>query len=179
VGARPTRRPLQPEATGAAKEVTNWLKPSECVSRIGDSASVQAATKVNAEQISKRTMRRRTRQPFRGRLIRLGYRAKLSAQTLRRESGGSMYTRKAYATREAPRRGQSKDQLEAREGQAGRHGVAERFVVPLKLGNAGGGKGPQFKTDAIRGEGPGRLGNLQTPQRVQKLQMALRAKANA
>jgi hypothetical protein len=38
--------------------------------------------------------------------------------------------------------------------------VAERFVVPLKLGNSGGGKGPQFKTDAIRGEGPGRLGNL-------------------
>jgi hypothetical protein len=32
--------------------------------------------------------------------------------------------------------------------------VVERFVVPLKLGNAGGGKGPQFKTDAIRGEGP-------------------------
>src|SRR6266852_6414806 len=66
-----------------------------------------------------------------------------------------MYTRKAYATREAPRRGRSDDQLEAREGQAGRLGVAERFVVPLKPGNAGGGKGPQFKTDARRGEGPG------------------------
>jgi hypothetical protein len=57
--------------------------------------------------------------------------------------------------------------------------VAERFVVPLKLGNASGGKGPQFKTDAIRGEGPGRLGNLSTPQRVQKPQMALHAKAQA
>jgi hypothetical protein len=65
-----------------------------------------------------------------------------------------MYTRKAHETREAPRRGQH-DQLDAREGQAGRPGVAERFVVPLKPGNAGGGKGPQFKTDAIRGEGPG------------------------
>src|SRR6266446_2744663 len=72
VGASPTRQPLQPEATGAATEVTNWLKPSECVSRIGDSASVQAATRVNAKQASKRTMRRPTRQPFRGRLIRLG-----------------------------------------------------------------------------------------------------------
>ena len=49
----------------------------------------------------------------------------------------------------------SDDQPEAREGQAGRPGVAERFVVPRKPGNAGGGKGPQFKTDAIRGEGPG------------------------
>ena len=49
----------------------------------------------------------------------------------------------------------SDDQPDAREGQAGRPGVAERFVVPLKPGNAGGGKGPQFKTDALRGEGPG------------------------
>src|SRR6476659_6075690 len=39
--------------------------------------------------------------------------------------------------------------------QAGRTAVAERPVVPLKPGNAGGGKGPQFKTDARRGEGPG------------------------
>jgi hypothetical protein len=39
-------------------EVTKWLKPSISVSRIGDSASVQAVTRVNAEQASKRTMRR-------------------------------------------------------------------------------------------------------------------------
>ena len=71
VGASPTRQPLQPEAIGAVMEVTKWLKPSISVSRIGDSASVQAATRVNAEQSSKRTMCRSTRQPFRGRLIRL------------------------------------------------------------------------------------------------------------
>src|SRR5271166_1338988 len=35
-------------------------------------------------------------------------------------------------------------QPDAREGHAGRCGVAERLVVPLKPGNAGGGKGPQF-----------------------------------
>ena len=51
-------------------EATKWLKPSISVSRIGGSASVQAATRVNAEQ-AKRTMRRPTRQPFRGRLLRL------------------------------------------------------------------------------------------------------------
>src|SRR5467141_2574336 len=49
----------------------------------------------------------------------------------------------------------SDDQPNAREGQVGRHGVAERFVLPLKPGNAGGGKGPQFKTDATSGEGFG------------------------
>src|SRR4051795_10425266 len=46
-------------------------------------------------------------------------------------------------------------QPEAREGPAGRRGVAERFVVPRKPGNAGGGKGPQFKADVGRSEGPG------------------------
>src|SRR5271170_5226751 len=55
VGASPTRQPLQPEAIGAVMEVTKWLKPSISVSRIGDSASVQAVTRVNAEQASKRT----------------------------------------------------------------------------------------------------------------------------
>jgi hypothetical protein len=50
VGASPTRQPLQPEAIGAVTEVTKWLKPSISVSRIGDSASVQAVTRVNAEQ---------------------------------------------------------------------------------------------------------------------------------
>jgi hypothetical protein len=38
----------------------------------GDSASVQAVMRVNAEQASKRTMHRPTRQPYRGRLTRLG-----------------------------------------------------------------------------------------------------------
>ena len=63
------------------------------------------------------------------------------------------------------------------DGQAGRIGVAERPVVPLKPGNSGGGKGPQFKTDAIRREGPWRLGNLSTPINGQKLPKALHAKA--
>src|SRR6267142_1892924 len=45
----------------------------------------------------------------------------------------------------------SDDQPEAREGQAGRPGVAERSVVPRKTGNASGGKGTQLKTDVMRG----------------------------
>ena len=68
-------------------EETKWLKPSISVSRIGDSASVQAATRVNAEQASKRTMRRPTRQPFRGRLIRLenlsGHHADFAVQIIK------------------------------------------------------------------------------------------------
>src|SRR5882724_2949068 len=106
VGASPTRQPLQPEAIGAVMEVTKWLKPSISVSRIGGSASVQAATRVNAEQASKRTMCRPTRLPYRGRLKWLGEMSEEYAQLLHRGIGGGMYTRKAHATREAPRRGQ-------------------------------------------------------------------------
>jgi len=36
-------------------------------------------------------------------------------------------------------------QLETREGQTGFGGVAEGSVLPMKPGNAGGGKGPWFK----------------------------------
>jgi hypothetical protein len=88
-------------------EVTKWLKPSGSVSRIGDSASVQAATRVNVEQASKRSLCRPTRRPFRGRLIRLGEMSEDDAQALHRGSGSSMYTRKARATREARWRGRS------------------------------------------------------------------------
>src|SRR2546429_6532718 len=110
-------------------EETKCLKPSDSGSRIvGDRASVQAATRVNAEQASKRTMCRPTRRPFRGRLTRLDATSEDYAQPLHRGSGGSMYTRKAHATREAPMRDQD-DQPDAREGQAGRAGVAERPVV--------------------------------------------------
>ena len=44
---------LQPEATGAGMEVTKCLKPPDSSHEIGDRASVQAATRVNAEQSSK------------------------------------------------------------------------------------------------------------------------------
>ena len=42
----------------------------------------------------------------------------------------------------------STNQLAARERRAGPTGMAERLVVLLKPGNAGGGKGPQLKADA-------------------------------
>jgi hypothetical protein len=78
-----------------------------------------------------------------------GLRAKTSAQLLRRGSGDSMYTRKAYA-HGRPQGVVRDDQPDAREGQAGRPGVAERFAVPRKPGNAGGGKGPQYVRDHAR-----------------------------
>jgi len=68
-------------------------------------------------------------------------------------------------------------QLATREGQAGPCEVAERSVVPLKPGNSGGGKGPQFKGNAGRGENRGIGVSLAPPESVRKLQAALHAKA--
>src|SRR5713226_3530625 len=59
------------------------------------------------------------------------------------------------ATREAPAVIVSRDQLATRESQAGPDGVTERLAVPMKPGNAGGGKGPQLKGNARSNEDRG------------------------
>ncbi len=88
-------------------EETKCLKPPDSGHEFGDCASVQAATRVNAEQSSKRTMCRPTRKWNRGRLTRMGeILSEEYARLLHRGSGGSMYTRKAHATRETPTRDQ-------------------------------------------------------------------------
>ncbi len=52
--------------------------------------------------------------------------------------------------------GERRDSQQAlREEQARPYGVAERPVVVMKLGNAGGAKGPQFKVNVSSGTGPG------------------------
>jgi hypothetical protein len=60
----------------------------------------------------------------------------------------------SHETREAPAVAACARQPEAREGQAGPCGVTERLVVPLKPGNAGGGKEPQFKDNVRSGQEP-------------------------
>src|SRR5665647_1695213 len=45
----------------------------------------------------------------------------------------------------------SDDQPNAREGQVGRHGVAERFVLPLRPGNSGGGPFPPPELPGLSG----------------------------
>ena len=57
--------------------------------------------------------------------------------------------------------------------------MAERFVVPLKPGNAGGGKGPQFQDNALELRTGRLVMNLTPPEKVRKLQEALQAKAKA
>src|SRR5208337_1959192 len=76
VGESPTRR-IAPAGSNRGNCGGNETVGAfgEAVTKYGDGASVQAVTRVNAEQASKRTMRRPTRLLDRGRLPRLGKRA--------------------------------------------------------------------------------------------------------
>src|ERR1039457_1020202 len=66
-----------------------------------------------------------------------------------------MYAEETRGNTGSPSGDRGRDQLATRERQAGPYGVAERSVVPRKPGNAGGGKGPQLKTNAGSDEGQG------------------------
>jgi len=83
-----------------------------------------------------------------------GRRANKLHQTWR-GNGDGMYAQETRRNTGSPSGDRGIDQLATRERQAGPCGVAERSVVPRKPGNAGGGKGPQLKTDARRDEGHG------------------------
>ena len=112
-----------------------------------------------------------------GKLALLGKRA-TGTQRFHRGSDDGTYTTRTGATRETPSRGRARDQPEACEGQAGRGGESDGLIVLGKPGNAGGGKEPSFKSmwKVVK---EGRLGNLETPPGVRKLQTALHAKAKA
>src|ERR1035441_10395790 len=78
-------------------------------------------------------------------------------------SAGVMTTtcmhRKAHGTRETPAVVlEVQDQPATRESQAGLFGAAERLVVPMKPGNAGGGKGPWLEINA-RSDKDGGIGD--------------------
>jgi len=116
-------------------EVTKWLKPSECVSRIGDSASVQAATRVNAEQSSKRTMCSRPDNPF-GKADTAGWTSEEYVQPLHRVVAQHVHKESAQ-TREA--QGVIKDDQPDAVRTAGALGW-RRVRITMKPDNAGEGR---------------------------------------
>src|SRR5260370_4934125 len=112
-----------------------------------------------------------------GKLALLGKRA-TGTQQFHRGSDDGTYTTRSGATRETPSRGRARDQPEACEGQTGRGGESDGLIVLGKPGNAGGGKEPSFKSmwKVVK---EGRLGNLETPPSVRKIQNTVKAKAKA
>ena len=79
-------------------------------------------------------------------------------QRSHRGNGNGMSTQGKHTQHGKPPQAEARDlQPDAREGQAGPGGVADRPVVPRKPSNSGGGKGPEFKTSVPRGMRAGRL----------------------
>ena len=72
-----------------------------------------------------------------------------------RGNGDGMYAKGTGCNTGSPSGGCCCNQLAPRESQAGPHGVAERSVLLMRLGNSGGGKGPLLKTDARSNAGHG------------------------
>jgi hypothetical protein len=133
---------------------------------LGGAASRQAVTRVNAEQASKDLTweptrlligegRRRWRKRETG---GIGRPKSDLTQRSHRGNGNGMSTHGRRLQHGKPLSAEARDlQPDAREGQAGLGGVADRPAVPTKPMNAGGGKGPEFKTDVRKGTRTRRL----------------------
>jgi hypothetical protein len=153
-GVSPARETgsLHPVAIGAVVEATKPLKPSVKRVALGDSASMQAVTKVNAEQAPKIITQELTRRKYGEGRSRWESTSEQSQRSCR-GIGDGMQTQGIRRNTGSPSGDRGLGQPVARESQAGPFGVAERLVVPRKPGNAGGGKGPQLKGDAGSDEG--------------------------
>jgi hypothetical protein len=125
-GASPTRR-IAPAESNRSSHGGNEMVEDRGP-RIGDCASVLAATCVNAKQALKRSMRRPTRHPFRGRLIRQGQRARTPRRVL-----AAACTQGECTQHGKPHGVVRDDQPDAREGQAGRRGVAKAVIPPALI----------------------------------------------
>ena len=115
---------------------------------------MRAATRVNAEQASKRATRRPTRLNngegcHRSRSERHAHRPAPPG------NGGGTHGRGGWLQHGKPRRWRGTRQPTTREGRVGLFGVAERPVLLTRPGNAGGGKGPQVRSDDRRAAGLG------------------------
>ena len=109
---------------------------------------------MNAEQASKRLTQEPTRRVI-GRAAAGGpVRANEDHQTCRGNGDGKQ-AKLTSSNTGSPSGDRGADQLTTRERQVRPYGVAERFVVLMKPGNAGGGKGPQLKTNARSNNGHG------------------------
>jgi hypothetical protein len=102
---------------------------------------MQAVTRVNAEQASKRLTQEPSRRVI-GRAAADGtVRANEAHQTCR-GNGDGKHAKLTSSNTGSSSGDRSSDQPATRESQAGPYGVAERPVVLMKPSNVGGGKGP-------------------------------------
>jgi len=121
---------------------------------VGDSVSVQAVTRVNAEQAPKKQLQEPTGLLHKGRPLTVEKHERTGSIEPAGVRATACRHRRPGATRETLAVVAVMDQLATRERQTRPSGVAERLVVPRKPGKPGGGKEPQLKTNARSNEGP-------------------------
>ena len=109
-----------------------------------DSASAQAVTRGERRAGLEKGNAEADPPEIRGRSPPLGKESDMRTQRFRRGGGDGMCVEGSCATREAPRGGWrgGAGQRSCREARNRPLGVADRVVVPVKPGNAGGGKDP-------------------------------------
>ena len=186
MGASPARQLVAPAGSnrsgGGGNEAVGAFDEK---GRFGGSASRQAVTRVNAEQASKEHDVGADPPAIRGRPLSLGDRRERplgrdTIQRFHRGNGDGMPAQGDPTQHGKPQRwGRVTPNRTPARDRPGRVGVAERPVVPTKPGNAGGGKGPQFKTNVTRGDESQEIGDEPSTsvERFEKLQKALHAKA--
>ena len=133
----------------------------------GDRANMQAGTRVNAEQASKSTVAEADPSDIWGRPMPLGETAIASNGSAGVMAPACM-EEEIDGTREAPAVGGRGSQPELREEQAGPFGVADRLVLLMKPGNAGGRKEPDFWRVTGRDQQSGDWLCLSTPLRIRR-----------
>ena len=133
---------------------------------LGGAASRQAVTRVNAEQASKGDDVGADPLTGWGRPSLLANRETGGigrptsdlTQRSHRGNGNGMSIQGKTPQHGKPLLVEARDlQPDAREGQAGLGGVADRPVILTKPGNSGRGKGPEFKTSVTKSMRAGRL----------------------
>ena len=107
---------------------------------------------MNAVQAPKRVMQERPAEKRGKAAVDGRVRANGSHRSCR-GIGDGMQTQGTRRNTGSPSGDRHGGQPATRESQAGLFGVAERSAVPMKPGNAGGGKGPQLKGDARSDQG--------------------------
>ena len=151
VRSPPGNGSLQPEAIGAAVEVTKPPEPSDSGSRYRRLREWAGRNASERRAGLERRCGEPTRYPIREGRHDWGDERR-AASVLRRGSGVSLYQGKGAQHGKPDGAAVVTSNRTTGDGQTGRDRVAERFVVPSKAGNAGGGKGPQFRADVESGE---------------------------
>ena len=157
VGDRPTRQTIAP--AGSHRSGCGGNEATEAFDIKGHQWVILRTRGlqrvVNVEQVPKTEPRTPTLSELGGRLVWLAKRAMSAAGQFAGIVTVARVCRESDATREVLEGRTTASNRRPARDWPGRSRMADGLVRPVRPGNSGGGKGPEFKVNARRGEGPG------------------------